>query len=273
MVNLNAGEFTLPLGEKTYIMGIVNVTPDSFSDGGKYFDPDAALAHALSLIEDGADIIDIGAQSTKPGSLDITAAEELERLKPVLEILKGKISVPLSIDTFYPEVAEYALANGASIINDVDGFFSEDIAGFCKQKNAAYVITHNPLNSGTKVEYPNGVVTAVRDFFLSCIGRAVKMQLPFENLVLDPGVGFSKNRDDDCTILKNMNELKISPCALLCGVSRKRVTAFEGAGVDDRDYSTAVANTAAIAGGADIIRVHNVKAAKGARDVADRIFR
>ena len=131
-----ARSFSLPLGKKTYIMGILNYTPDSFSDGGKFNSPEQALSHALRMQEQGADIIDLGANSTRPGAQILTASEELERIAPALEVLKDRLSVPLSVDTFYPSVARAALEAGASIINDVSGEFNADMAALAKEFGA-----------------------------------------------------------------------------------------------------------------------------------------
>ena len=259
--------------DRTLIMGIVNVTPDSFSDGGDYFTPVKAVAHALELTGQGADIIDFGANSTRPGAVIVGAEEELSRLTPVFEALGNKENMIISVDTFYTAVAAFCLENGAKIINDVSGEFNTETASLCKEKGAALVVTHNPENADTETPYPEGVVADVRHFFLDCIEKATALGFPLENLVLDPGIGFSKSREDDIEILRNMQWLKMRPCPLLCGVSRKRVTAYDGNAPKERDYSTCAANTAAVLGGADIIRVHNVKAAKGVCAVADRIYR
>ena len=263
----------LPAADRTLIMGIVNVTPDSFSDGGDFFTPGKAAAHALELIGQGADIIDFGANSTRPGAVIVSADEELSRLTPVFEALENKDKMLISVDTFYPEVAAFCLDNGAKIINDVSGEFNTETASLCKEKGAALVVTHNPENADSETPYPDGVTADVRSFFLDCIEKAAALEFPLENLILDPGIGFSKSREDDLEILRNMQWLKMRPCPLLCGVSRKRVTAYDGNSPKERDYSTCAANTAAISGGADIIRVHNVQAAKGVRSVADRIYR
>ena len=263
----------LPAVNRTLIMGIVNVTPDSFSDGGEYYDSQSAVSHALELINEGADIIDFGANSTRPGAVIVSADEELSRLAPVFEKLENKENMLISVDTFYTEVADFCLQNGAKIINDVSGTFNSETAALCKEKGACLVVTHNPENADAQTPYPDGVVTDVRKFFLDCIQKAAAMGFPPENLILDPGIGFSKSRDDDIEILRNMQWLKMRPCPLLCGVSRKRVTACDGNSPKERDYSTCAANTAALAGGADIIRVHNVRAAKGVCALADRIYR
>lgn len=151
-----AGNFELPLGERTYVMGILNYTPDSFSDGGLYNTPEAALERALAMQAQGADIIDLGANSTRPTARIISAAEELERITPALEALKERLDIPLSVDTFYPTCAEAALKAGASMINDVSGEFNTDMAALAKKYHAGYVVMHNPSGAGTVKEYKDG---------------------------------------------------------------------------------------------------------------------
>ena len=270
----SCGDFTFPLGKKTYVMGILNYTPDSFSDGGSYFSPDRALERAAEIEKQGADIIDIGANSTRPGAEILSEEQELARLREVLECLKGKVSLPVSVDTFYPACAQYALENGAVIINDVSGKFNEETARLVKAKKAAYIVTHNPCGADKEEPYPLGAPTAVRQFFLDCLEKASDTGLGFSHLCLDPGFGFGKSREDDCEILRDMRMLKFSGIALLAGLSRKRFTSpYEGSSPDGRDITTSVANALAIAGGADIIRVHNVPFGVETAAFADRIIR
>lgn len=264
-----------PLGKKTYVMGILNYTPDSFSDGGLYFTPEAALKHALEMQEQGADIIDIGANSTRPDAKILTAAEEKARLLPALEAICGKVSAAVSVDTFYPACAEAALAAGADIINDVSGVFNPDIAKLAVKYGAGYIVMHNPCGSGTQAEYENGVVADVRKFFVDTLTLAAECGLPKEQLCLDAGFGFGKSFEDNIELLHSMEWLKFKGVALLAAASRKR---FIGKAANQpesslRDAGTVAAHTAAIAGGADIIRVHDVfSAVQGAR-VADAIYR
>ena len=269
-----AGDFRFPLGKKTYVMGILNYTPDSFSDGGRFFSPETALERALEIEKQGADIIDIGANSTRPGAEILGEAEELRRLSEVIECLKGRVSLPVSVDTFYPACAGYALANGAVIINDVSGAFSAEIAAAVKKHGAAYIVTHNPCGADGEEQYPDGAPVAVRQFFLDCLEKAADAGLDFSHLCLDPGFGFGKSRDDDREILGDLRLLKFSGIALLAGLSRKRFTSpYEGSAPAERDITTSAANALAIAGGADIIRVHNVAFAVQTAALADKIIR
>lgn len=270
-----AGNFSLPLGGKTYVMGILNVTPDSFSDGGAYNTPEKALARALEMQGQGADIIDVGANSTRPGAEILSAQEELERLIPVLDAVSGRLDVPVSVDTFYPECVKAALERGVSIINDVSGEFNSEMAQLAKEFGAGYVVTHNPSSASHSEEYADGVVAHIRNFFINAIELSASAGLPREQLCLDVGFGFGKSVEDNLEILRNFQWMKFKGIALLAGASRKR---FIGAASGEensalRDAGTVAAHTAAIAGGADIIRAHDVfSAVQGAR-VADAIYR
>ena len=270
-----AGKHEFPLGKKTYIMGILNYTPDSFSDGGIYFTPEKALEHAIEMQNQGADIIDIGANSTRPDAKILCASEEKERLAPVLEAICPNVTAAVSVDTFYPECAEAALKAGADIINDVSGVFNPETAKLAAKYGAGYVVMHNPCGSAAVSEYPDGVVADLRKFFVDAIELAAKFGLPKEQLCLDPGFGFGKTHEDNIEILRNLQWLKFKGVALLAACSRKR---FIGAASGEenpslRDSGTVAAHTSAIMGGADIIRVHDVfSGIQGAR-VADEIYR
>ncbi len=269
-----AGDFRFPLGRKTYVMGILNYTPDSFSDGGRFFSPGTALERALEIEKQGADIIDIGANSTRPGADILDEKAELERLCEVLGCIVGKVSLPVSVDTFYPACAEYALAQGAVIVNDVSGKLNAEIVAAVKKHNAAYVVTHNPCGADAQAEYPQGAPVAVRQFFIDCLEKATDAGLDFSHICLDPGFGFGKSRDDDREILRDLRMLKFSSIALLAGLSRKRFTSpYEGSSPEERDVTTSAANALAVAGGADILRVHNVACAVQAAALADKIIR
>lgn len=264
-----------PLGKKTYVMGILNYTPDSFSDGGLYNTPEKALKHALEMQDLGADIIDIGANSTRPDAVIISAEEEKERLASVIGDLCGALSAAVSADTFYPSCAKAALEAGADIINDVSGVFNPEIAELCKYYGAGYVVMHNPCGSAEISEYSHGVVNEVRKFFLDTLTLAAQAGLPKNQLCLDMGLGFGKTYEDNLALLRETEWLKFQRVALLAAGSRKRFIG-RASGVEEsakRDAGTVAAHTAAIAGGADIIRVHDVfSGVQGAR-VADAIYR
>ena len=267
--------FEFPLGQRTYVMGILNYTPDSFSDGGMYNTPQAALEHALLMQEQGADIIDIGANSTRPDAVILSAEEEKERIAPVLETICNRLDVAVSADTFYPSCAKAALEAGVSIINDVSGVFNPEIAALCKEYGAGYIVMHNPCGSAQAAEYPHGVVNAVRSFFLDSLTLAAQSGLDKSQLCLDAGIGFGKKYEDNIELLREMQWLKFKGVALLAAASRKRFIGT-ASGVEEsskRDFGTVAAHTAAIAGGADIIRVHDVFAAVQGARVADAIYR
>ncbi len=270
-----AGKHEFPLGKRTYIMGILNCTPDSFSDGGLYNNPQSAVEHALRMQEQGADIIDIGANSTRPDAIILSGAEEKERLMPILEKVRKEVTAAVSVDTFYPSCAKAALEAGADIINDISGVFNSEMAELAKKYGAGYVVMHNPCGAGTTAEYQGGVVNDIRNFFLDALRLAGECGLPKSSLCLDPGLGFSKTGNDNLEILRETEWLKFKGVALLVAGSRKRFIG-QASGVEDsrqRDPGTVAAHTAAIAGGADIIRVHDVAAAVQGARVADAIYR
>ena len=267
--------FEFPLGQRTYVMGILNYTSDSFSDGGLYNTPEAALEHALLMQEQGADIIDIGANSTRPDAGILSAEEERVRLASALEAVCGRLDVAVSADTFYPSCAKTALEAGASIINDVSGVFNPEIAALCKEYGAGYIVMHNPCGSAQVAEYPHGVVNEVRGFFLDALTLAAQSRLDKSQLCLDMGLGFGKKYEDNLELLQEMQWLKFKGVALLAAASRKRFIG-KASGTEDssrRDSGTVAAHTAAIAGGADIIRAHDVFAAVQGARVADAIYR
>jgi len=247
------------------IMAILNVTPDSFSDGGLYFAPEAAIARAFELERQGADILDIGAQSTRPGCEPVSPEEELRRLRPVLEGLRGRLGIPISIDTFYPEVAEEALQLGAGIINDVSGIVSEEMAGAVKSHGATWVLMHNQNGADFEGQY-NDVVSEVREELKEMAGQAMALGIKKERLWLDPGIGFGKSQEDNLRLLANLERVKVSGFPLLVGVSRKRVTGGSEAGI-------VAAQAAAQMGGADILRTHDVVQARQAGNFMRNILR
>jgi len=247
------------------IMGILNVTPDSFSDGGKYFSPGAAIERALELERQGADILDIGAQSTRPGCEMISPEEELRRLRPVLEGLRGKLGIPVSVDTFYPEVAEEALSLGVGMINDVSGIVNEEMAGVVRAYGASWVLMHNQGGADSEGQYGD-VVRDVRAALEKMAERAMALGIIKERICLDPGIGFGKSREDNLRLLASLARVKAPGFPLLVGVSRKRVTGGSEAG-------TLAAQVIAQMGGADILRTHDVARARQASSVAAQISR
>ena len=264
-------------GERTLIMGVLNVTPDSFSDGGKYLEPDLAFARAVELEEQGADIIDIGAESTRPGAERVSEAEELRRLVPVLKRLHGKLAVPISVDTYKSAVAEKALEHGAEIINDPSGLtFDAQLARVAANHNAALIINHMRGTPETWAKLPplKDVIGAIRHDLDAAVHRAVRSGVERTRIAIDPGLGFGKRREQNAEILARLDEFAALEFAIMVGPSRKSFLPQTAEAPADSllQCATAAAVTAAILGGAHIVRVHDVAGMKPVVEVADQIL-
>ena len=264
----------IQLGERTLILGVLNITPDSFSDGGRYEDPDRAFARAVELEEEGADIIDIGAESTRPGSSRISEAEELRRLVPVLKRLHNKLTVPISVDTYKAGVAEKALALGAAIINDPSGLtIDPDLARQVMQADAGLIINHLRGMPETWAKLPplkNPLVTIAAELDAS-VHRAVRAGIDSRRIVIDPGLGFGKRKEQNAEILGRLDELARLDMPILVGPSRKQFLARESP--QETEFASAAAVASAILFGAHLVRVHDVKTMKAVVEVADEIAR
>jgi len=264
----------LQLGERTVLMGVLNVTPDSFSDGGKYSDPDRAFARALELEEQGADILDIGAESTKPGSTRISAAEEMRRLIPVLKRLKDRLTIPISVDTYKAEIAERALELGVEIINDPSGLtFEPHLARVISNHNAGLVLNHmrgRPETWAKLGPMPDPMGTIGRDLD-AAISRTRHVGIDKARLVIDPGIGFGKRKEQNALIIGRLDQLASLDLPLMVGPSRKAFLAHATA--EETRFATAAAVTACVLGGAHVVRVHDVLEMRAAADVADEILR
>lgn len=261
--------FSFPLGKRTLIMGILNVTPDSFSDGGLYLGAERALRHALEMEAQGADILDVGAESTRPGHTPVSEEEELHRLLPVLEALHGRVRLPISVDTVKPGVAREAIRGGAAIINDVNGFRTDSMAETVAAGGAACVIMHPGYGP-----YPDGVAAAVRAFLADAAEKAERAGIPHDAICLDPGVGFGKDYAENLALINTLEQAKVPGYAYLLGISRKSVIG-RSTGVEnpaDRLPGTIAAHTIAIFKGADIVRVHDVAAAVQAARLTDAVL-
>ncbi|MCH5190902.1 MAG: dihydropteroate synthase [Oscillospiraceae bacterium] len=267
--------FSFELGKRTYIMGILNVTPDSFFDGGMYNSPNLAVEHARQMLHDGADIIDIGAQSTRPGHSLLSDDEELKILKKYLPLIANETGAVISVDTFFPKVAEYALNNGASVINDVSGTFNKDMARIVRDYDCGWVVMHTGGGTADRIPtYINGVTADVADFFDTMLKKCDDFGIKRENVMLDMGIGFGKTYEDNLELIKNISVFKRDGVALLTSLSAKRVIGTAtGAEGYDRVFGTIAADTVAIAGGTDMIRVHNVKESVLAAKMADILLR
>jgi dihydropteroate synthase len=261
------------LGERTLLMGVLNVTPDSFSDGGKYAEPDRAFARAIELEEEGADIIDIGAESTRPGSARISAAEELRRLIPVLKRLKDKLTIPISVDTYKSEVAERAFELGVEIINDPSGLtFEPQLARTVSNHDGGLILNHmrgRPETWAKLGPMREPVATILKDLE-AAVSRARGVGVDKTRLVIDPGFGFGKRKEQNSLILDRLGELAALDTPILVGPSRKSFLTH--ASPEETNYATAAAVAACVLRGAHIVRVHDVRAMRAAADVADEIL-
>ena len=264
------GRRKLEFGEKTFVMGVLNVTPDSFSDGGKYFERDAAMVHAAQMIEDGADIIDIGAESTRPEATPISAEEEINRLKKILPAIK-KLGVPISVDTYKPEVAELVLKRGVSIINDIHGLEDSRMIDVVKKFNAPVVAMHNEKCSD------GDIIGDIKKFFRRTLENCKVRSFDTRKIIFDPGIGFCKTPEEDLEIIRRLDELKTldgQEIFLAVGVSRKSfIGTTTGLKVDERDEATGALCVHAIAKGVDMVRVHNVKMVSRMRLMSDKLLR
>lgn len=266
----------IDFSSRTYIMGIVNVTPDSFADGGRFFDYKKAVEHALGMAEDGVDIIDVGGESTRPGALPVEVKEELRRVIPVIKGIVKEVDVIVSIDTTKASVAEAALTEGAAMVNDVSAFrFDPDLAALAAKRNVPVALMHmrgTPRTMQENVHYSD-LLSEIMQFLRERISFALRSGIEREKIIIDPGIGFGKSPErDNFTILRNLAEFKCLGRPLLIGPSRK---AFLGRllnlPVESREEATAGAVAAAVMNGANIVRVHDVKKMKRVVAVVDSI--
>jgi dihydropteroate synthase len=258
-------------GTRTYVMGIVNVTPDSFSGDGLGQDVDAAVEQGLSMVSEGADLLDVGGESTRPGHVPVSAAEEISRTEAVVRRLARESGVPVSIDTYKLEVAELGVAAGATILNDVWGLTrSPAIADLAGRHGFGLVVMHN--QDGT--DYAGDLMEEIKRFLVAAAARAIAAGVPKEKVIVDPGVGFGKTADQNWEVLRRFSELKDLGHPILVGTSRK---SFIGKLLDlpvtERLEGTTATVVAAVLRGADIVRVHDVKQMVRAVRVADRMRR
>jgi dihydropteroate synthase len=242
------------------LMGVVNVTPDSFSDGGQYFDPDAAVRHGEELVRDGAAILDVGGESTRPGAEEVGEAEELRRVEPVVQALAGGATV--SIDTSKLAVAEAVLDAGASIVNDVTAFKHDpEMAGLCAERGVGVVLMHMPGNPRTMQDDPRygDVVDDVKAFLAERMEFAVGQGVDEERIWLDPGIGFGKTLEHNLELLRRLRELRELGRPLVVGTSRKSfIGKVDGSDVEDRIGGSIATSVLAAVEGADVLRVHDV---------------
>ncbi|MEA1994293.1 MAG: dihydropteroate synthase [Euryarchaeota archaeon] len=265
---IKCGEYELNF-DRPLIMGVLNVTPDSFSDGGDFVETDTALDHAVKMAEDGADIIDVGGESTRPGSDPVPLEDELRRVEPVVRGIVENCDLPVSVDTAKPAVAERCINLGASMLNDVTGLRNSEMIRVAAEYEVPVVIMHmkgKPKTMQKEIVYGD-VVSDIKDFFMERIEEARSKGV--KDIIIDPGIGFGKTTEHNLTIIKRLEEFRTLQCPVLIGTSRK---SFIGntLGIEDskeRLYGTIASNIAAAENGADIIRVHDVEEHKEALDL------
>jgi dihydropteroate synthase len=281
---LKCGDHSLELGRRTCVMGIVNITPDSFSDGGRFFGPDIAVAHAQTLVREGADIIDIGGESTRPFSDAVPAEEEIRRVVPVIKAISGRLPVPISIDTTKAVVAQQALDAGASIINDVSALrFDPEMAALAARRNVPVILMHmlgNPKTMQVEPAYED-VVAEIKTFLTEAVQRATDAGIERNRLVVDPGIGFGKTVAHNLCIIHHLADLQSIGVPVLVGPSRKafiRKLLRSDGGPEPRPDAAVVENGTqaavcwAVFKGAHIVRVHDVARTRATVKILDALF-
>jgi len=272
---LNWNKYRLELGSRTHLMGVLNITPDSFSDGGKFFSENQAVAHGIAMAQDGADIIDIGGESTRPYSRRLPADEEMARVIPVIRQLSREISIPISIDTYKSKVALEALSAGASMINDISALrLDPHMAVVAAKADVPVILMHmqgTPENMQLKPRYDN-LLQEIMDFLKNAVERAQLAGIKENLIILDPGIGFGKTFDHNLSVIHHLNEFRILKKPLLVGPSNKAfIGRILGREAHERDTGTMATVAACVMNGAQIIRAHNVKMAAETIRVIDAI--
>lgn len=267
----SCGETVLKLGERTLVMGILNVTPDSFSDGGKYNDPDRAVRHALQMVEDGADLIDLGGESTRPGHVPVSEEEELERVIPVVEALHREAPhIPISVDTYKAKVARESLKAGAHIINDIWGFKGDPhMAAVAAEFGCPAILMHNRNDRNY-----TDLLQDVADDLMESVRIAKEAGVRDEQIILDPGIGFAKDYQENLRVMRELDRLMELGYPMLLGTSRKKFvrTALNMETADQVVFGTAATVALGIAQGCQIVRVHDVKEIKQTALMCDAII-
>ncbi len=268
---------TLLLGERTLIMGALNVTPDSFSDGGLFLEPAEAAAHALEMEQAGADIVDIGGESTRPGSEFLSAEEEWRRLGPVLKGLKGKLRIPISVDTYKSTVAAAALEAGAEIINDVSGLrLDGQLASVAARHRVGLILMHMRGTPKTMQTQPfaRNVLKDVRQGLKQSVARALAAGVKPSQIILDPGIGFGKSVEQNCELIRELKQIAALGFPVLIGTSRKSFIGklLDGVPPDRRQWGTAATVAASVLCGAHIVRVHDVRELRDVVRLSDAIL-
>ena len=268
----------LPIGGRTLVMGVLNVTPDSFSDGGQFYDAGRALEHAARMIEDGADIVDVGGESTRPGSAEVPVEEEARRVAPVIEALVKEFDTPVSVDTTKAAVARRALDAGAEIVNDISGLrFDPELADEAARFGAGLVLMHSrgAMAEMHRLDPVADIMPEVAGTLRRAVDEAVGRGVASESIAIDPGIGFSKSQEQNLELIARLDELarEFAGFPLLVGTSRKSFIGriLGGAPADERLFGTMASVAAAVLRGAQIVRVHDVRAAVETVRVAEAI--
>jgi dihydropteroate synthase len=275
--NIKCGDHFLEFGKRTLVMGVINVTPDSFSDGGKFYDSNVAITHAKHLVSEGADIIDVGGESTRPGSESVSLDEEMRRVIPVIEGISKDVNAPVSIDTCKSTVAKAALDAGACIINDISAMRSDPkIASVASEYSSPLILMHmqgTPKDMQKNPQYDD-IMEDIKKFLKARVDFAISKGVPRENIIIDPGIGFGKTLEHNYDIIRRLEELEQLNLPILIGTSRKSFIGNTlGLDVDDRLEGTLATITMSIVNGADIVRVHDVKEAVRTAKMTDAIYR
>jgi dihydropteroate synthase len=265
----------LPLADRVHVMGVLNLTPDSFSDGGRYANPDAAVAHALSMVEQGADVLDIGAESTRPGAVPIDEEEERRRLIPIVRAICRQTTIPISIDTMKASIAQQALDVGAALINDVSALrFDARMGDVVAKSGAGLILMHmrgTPQTMQNAAQYTD-VVNEVREFLKGRLEAAKGAGIHPASIVLDPGIGFGKNCEHNLVLLDRLDAFHTLGRPLVVGVSRKAfIGKILGRPIDERLMGTAGAVAVAVMKGARMVRVHDVAPIRDVVNMIDAI--
>ncbi|MFD3158299.1 dihydropteroate synthase [Haloimpatiens sp. FM7330] len=267
---MKIGKKDFKIGKRTFIMGILNVTPDSFSDGGKFNSIDMAIEHAREMIEQGADIIDVGGESTRPNHTPVGEEEEIERVIPIIEALRKEFDIPISIDTYKGKVAERAIQAGANLINDVWGFKKDP---YIKEVAAKYDVPCCLMHNRNNTEYKD-IINDMIDDLKESIDIALEAGVKKENIILDPGIGFAKTLEQNLIVMNNLEKFKVLGYPVLLGTSRKSMIGNTlNLPVDERVEGTLATTAIGIVKGCEFIRVHDVKENKRVSDMTDAIVR
>jgi len=267
---MQIGSKQFDIGARTFIVGILNVTPDSFFDGGSYSTVEQAVRQAKKLVNEGADIIEVGGESSRPGFIPVEMQVELDRVIPVIQALRDEIDVPIAVDTYKSTVAEAALQNGAALINDIFGFKKDpELAKICAKYNAVCCAMHNRDNTDYRHFLPD-VIADLKESVELLAAAGVNS----DNVIIDPGVGFAKSAEQNVEVIRNLSFFSALPYPILLGTSRKSFMGkLLGLPIEDRLEATVATTVFAITQGCDFIRVHDVLANKRAAMMADEIVR